>query len=472
MGLPSIDESLDKLLVAMETFPNVAVLGDAVGLARIIGLCLALCVGSYECWIMMLGRRGMDVMKLLRIVGISICISCSSWICSALQTPGKGLEAATKAMAKSKNKEVAAFELKVAQKQSEYLDRLRAVQDSIATAQQVAAIGEDANWWDKLIYNVENLGNTINNYAQRAAVAAETKVSEWVNDIIRFIGELIFQMSYYGILVAQRIFLAIMMIFCPIMFALSLAPPWNSAWSQWMSKYLSLTLWGFVTYMCLYYIDFILLYNLQQDLIAYNHLLTGSVNSWSQIGALGLQGIGSNCMYAMGMLVGAYIIRFVPEVASWLIPGGVSSGVASSAGAWSMGAAMTAGSAVGSAAGMALSGGSSVAGTLGKIGENNLKHNLTRTIIRNHYNNAYPIFSTEDETSNDDGVRNHRWLRPHLRVHRLELHRSCEQGASADIYSRRGYPISRTEGATRSQLHNGGPGAYPVVSSVFFQSAP
>lgn len=178
MGLPSIDESLDKLLVAMETFPNVAVLGDAVGLARIIGLCLALCVGSYECWMMMLGRRGMDVMKLLRIVGISICISCSSWICSALQTPGKGLESATKAMAKSKNKEVAAFELKVAQKQSEYLERLRAVQDSIATAQQVAAIGEDANWWDKLIYNVENLGNTINNYAQRAAVAAETKVSE------------------------------------------------------------------------------------------------------------------------------------------------------------------------------------------------------------------------------------------------------------------------------------------------------
>lgn len=374
MGLPSIDDSLDKLLVAMETFPNVAVLGDAVSLARIIGLLLALCVGSYECWMMMLGRRGMDVMKLLRIVGISICISCSSYICSALQTPGKGLEATTKAMAKSKNKEVAAFELKVAQKQGQYLERLRAVQDSIATAQQVAAIGEDANWWDKLIYNVENLGNTINNYAQRAAVAAETKVSEWINDVIRFVGELIFQMSYYGILVAQRIFLAIMAIFCPIMFAMSLAPPWNSAWSQWMSKYLSLTLWGVITYMCLYYIDFILLYNLQQDMIAYEHLLNGSVNSWSQIGALGLQGIGSNCMYAMGMLVGAYIIRYVPEVASWLIPGGVSSGVAGSSGAFAMGAAMTAGSAAVTATSMVAGGAGSVAGTLGAIGENNLKH--------------------------------------------------------------------------------------------------
>lgn len=351
MGLPAIDESLDRLLVAMEAFPNVAILGNTIGFARMLGLLLALCVGSYECWMMMLGRRGMDVMKLLRIIGISICISSSSWICSALQTPGKSLEATTKAMAMAKNKEVAALELKVAQKQGEYLERLRAVQDSISTAKQIAEIGEDANWWDKLIYNVENLGTTINNYAQRAAVAAETKVSEWINDVIRFVGELIFQMSYYGILVAQRIFIAIMIVFCPIMFALSLAPPWNSAWSQWMSKFLSLTLWGFVTYMCLYYIDFILMYNLQEDLVAYNHLLHGTVNSWEQIGALGLQGIGSNCMYAMGMLVGAYIIRFVPEVASWLIPGGISSGAASPAGSVAMGAATMAGSAAGSAVG-------------------------------------------------------------------------------------------------------------------------
>ena len=338
MGLPAIDESLDKLLVAMETFPKSAVLGDTVGYARVIGLCLALCVGSYEAWMMMLGRRVMDIMKILRIIGLSICITSSSWICNQLASPGKALENTTKAMAKAKNKQVAALELKVAQKQSAYLDRLREVQDSIETAKQVQEIGEDAHWWDKLIYSMENLGETINNYAQRAAVAAETKVSEWINDVIRFIGELIFQMSYYGMLVAQRIFLTIMAVFAPIMFALSIVPPWSSAWSQWVSKYLSLSLWGFVVYMCLYYIDFILMYNLQEDLTAYGKLLQGQVDSWSQIGALGLQGIGSNCMYAMGMLVGAYVIRFVPEVSSWLIPGGVSSSAGSAAGGVAAGA--------------------------------------------------------------------------------------------------------------------------------------
>ena len=330
MGLPAIDESLDKLLVAMESFPKSAILGSAIGYARVIGLCLALCVGSYECWMMMLGRRAVDVMKLLRIVGLSMCITSSSWICNQLQAPGKALEATTKAMAMAKNKEVAALERKVAEKQAAYLDRLREVQDSIDTAKQIQEIGEDAHWWDKLIYSMENLGETINNYAQRAAVAAETKVSEWINDVIRFIGELIFQMSYYGMLVAQRIFLTILGVFAPVMFAMSIVPPWSNAWSQWISKYLSLSLWGFVVYMCLYYIDFILLYNLQEDITAYSKLLQGEVNSWSQIGALGLQGIGSNCMYAMGMLVGAYVIRFVPEVASWLAAGAVA-GAASGA---------------------------------------------------------------------------------------------------------------------------------------------
>ena len=323
MGLPAVDQSLMKLLEAMETFPKSAILFNAVSIAKTLGLLLALCMGSYECWMMMLGRRGMDVMKLLRIAALSICITTSSYICSALKAPGKGLETTAMMMAQAKNREVAALELKVAEKQAGYLKRLREVQDSIETAKQVQAIGEDAHWWDKLVYNMENLGSTINNYAQRAAVAAETKVSEWINDVIRFIGELIFQMSYYGMLVAQRIFLTIMATFAPIMFALSIVPPWSNAWSQWISKYLSLSLWGFVVYMCLYYIDFILMYNLRADIKAYESLLQGTVNSWDQIGALGLQGIGSNCMYAMGMLVGAS----AGSTATTIVQGGVSHGI-------------------------------------------------------------------------------------------------------------------------------------------------
>lgn len=330
MGLPSVDESLNKLLEVMSAMPKS--LGTTQGIATTVGACIALGIGSYEAWMMMLGRRGMDVMKILRIVILSICITQSGLICSALGAPGAHLESEAKSEAEAQFRLVAGLEKKVAQKQADYLNRLRAVQDSIAKAQKVEAIGEDADWWDEIIYTVSTMGQTIENLAQRAAVATETKISEWINDIIRFLGMLVFQMAYYGMLVAQRCFMAIVQSFCPLFFALSLAPPWRSAWSQWIGKYVSLSLWGWVTYTIIYYVGFILTYNLEADITAYDGLLKGHVDSWENIGALGLQGIGSNCMYAMGMLVGFYVLKFVPEVASWLMPGGVSSGMGQAAG--------------------------------------------------------------------------------------------------------------------------------------------
>lgn len=72
MGLPVIDDNLEQILAEMSTFPAEAALGTCMNYARALGLLFALCVGSYECWMMMLGRRGMDVMKLLRIVGMSM----------------------------------------------------------------------------------------------------------------------------------------------------------------------------------------------------------------------------------------------------------------------------------------------------------------------------------------------------------------------------------------------------------------
>lgn len=343
MGLPAIDESLQHLLAAFESMPSF--MGSTMGMAKSIGCAIALCVGSYECWMMMLGRRGMDVMKILRIIGFSLCITLSGYICSMASTPGKMLEQSALQEVESSNKMVAALELKVAEKQGEYLKKLRQAQDSLNNASKLANLGENPSTWEEIKWNLQNLGTSINNLAQQATVAVETKITEWINDIVRFLGQLFFQMTYYGILVAQRIFMAIMAAFCPLMFALSLAPAFSNAWSQWLSKYISLSLWGWCVYVVMNYVNYLLQYNLEADITAYDTLLGGNVTSWENIGALGMQGIGSNCMYVMGMLVGAFILKSVPEVASWLIPGGVSSSAGHAAG----GLVTTAGVAVGGA---------------------------------------------------------------------------------------------------------------------------
>lgn len=353
MGLPAIDESLNGLLEYLrDNSPNT--LGNLTGLAVQLGMTFAVCVGAYECWMMMLNRRVIDVMKLLRIIGLAMCITASGEICTHLYWPGKALESTTKGLAKSKNKEVAKREAQVAQLQEKYYQKVRALQDSIETAKRIQEIGEDASIFDKIEYSISNLGNTIDNFSKRAAIVTETKITEWANLIIRFIGESIFQIAYYALLVMQLVFMKLLRMFAPIMFALSILPPWNNAWSQWMSKYLSISLWGFVIYLCVYYADAILLYTLEKDMTAYTALIGRSnIGSWDSIGALGMQGIGSTCMYFVGMCIGAVLLKSVPEVCSWLIPGGVSSSTAGSTGSSMISTAVQTGATTSAIAGLA-----------------------------------------------------------------------------------------------------------------------
>ena len=68
MGLPTLDPVMTSVLDYIHQ--HALFLGSWGGFAKSLGLILAMCVTSYECWMMMLGRRGIDVMKLFRIVGL------------------------------------------------------------------------------------------------------------------------------------------------------------------------------------------------------------------------------------------------------------------------------------------------------------------------------------------------------------------------------------------------------------------
>jgi len=332
MGLPLIDESLGQLLEHMRNPPTNYLFSQMYAWARALGAIGALCVGGYEAWMMILARRGMDVMKLLRIWGLSMCITFSWLICSVLRAPGYYLESTTKQMTQTENAKLDLLQVQVAKKQKEYLDSLRSKQ-----AQQEEQLeAQDNATDDGVLSNVKEwfkeLRTSIENTAKEMAVVAESKLSELANAIIRFIGEVIFQMMYYGMFIGQRIFMSILALFAPIMFGLSVFPPWRNAWSQWVSKYVTLSLWGFIIYLVIYYIDYLLWCNLQSDLKAYEGLIGDkNINTGGSIGAFGIQAVGTTCIYIVGCLAGAKILGMVPEVASWLIPGGVSSSTGSSA---------------------------------------------------------------------------------------------------------------------------------------------
>lgn len=366
MGLGVIDENLHGLLSAMQQLPSGFGLGMIMQYAKTIGLCIALGVGANECYQMMLGRRGMDIMKLLHIVIISLCISSAGTIAKIAKQPGLALEGISKSMMSNMNDEVLKQEQIVAQLQEDYINKVRESMRQLEQAQDAANAGKYGEGLEKLKHLDEILEDKLSyvgNMIQEYALVVETKICEWISLIIRLIGEILLQAILYGLLVAQRIFMHLLEAFAPLMFALSLSPHFKSAWSQWLSKFISLSLWGFVAYICMYYVFFIISYNLQQDQAAYMALMSSVSGENAQVAAIGMQAVGSTCMYIVGVLVGVKVLSMVPEAASWLIPGGVSS----SAGATSAGTVTAGASMIGGAAG-SVAGGAMTVGTIAAKG--------------------------------------------------------------------------------------------------------
>ena len=66
MGIPAIDIALERIVSGIHSSTPADVV-TITSLARVIGLIATLCVASYECWVMMLGRRSLDIFKILRI---------------------------------------------------------------------------------------------------------------------------------------------------------------------------------------------------------------------------------------------------------------------------------------------------------------------------------------------------------------------------------------------------------------------
>lgn len=364
IGLPFIDDNMGNIVTAL------GLAGPKFGLldlAKNLAVCLALGVGSYEAYMMMLGRRGMDVMKILRIIIISLCIANSGAIASALRAPGKAMEAQAKAQMDGFNAMLEDKEKEVKKSQDDFMDEMFARLDSINDARVAAAIAENSDsFTPDAVIELSMLPEKFEGWAKKGAIWLEMMIANLINTVVRWISELIFQLMYYGIIITQLVCLNLMGQFLPLAFALSLAPAYKSAWSQFISKYLAVTLWAPICYCMVCYIDIILSYQLACDQKAIAKI---TELSWAAIGGLGLDMLGTTVTYAAGLLIGAKMISMSTEIAGWLIPGGMSSGMGGAVSGGAMGAVTgAAAGAAGAAAGVA----GSTAAYLGNAGAKGL----------------------------------------------------------------------------------------------------
>lgn len=371
MGIEPIEQHLQMVINEVDRF-NFIGLWQIRRFAQVLGCALALCMSSYEGYMMILGRRSIDVLRIARIIGFSMCITQTNFIASTCGLIGNGLAESSYNQMTMKNDEVRAQLIVCSNKQKEYSDSLHATIDTLTNRQVQKMISEyydeDSDWVDDIIFSIKSTFAKAEGEIKKMVVSLETLASEFLNEGFRFVGEVVFEVTFFGIILASKFMMRVLVAFCPIAFALSIIPPWASAWSSWISKYVSISLWPFLCYSCVTFVNYILLFEIGTDLAAYDTLLGKNpltAGTWQGIFMLGVQNVGATCRYVIALLLGAILLKFVPEIASWLIPGGASSSIGSAVGGMVSSATMMGGSVALSSSASAVKGGAAITNKVG-----------------------------------------------------------------------------------------------------------
>ncbi len=388
-GLPAIDENLEKVIDALQGY-NIGSFGGITEMAAGWAWLFLFIMLSWE-FIKMIGLNYQwSLAKLLRPFAFVILLSFYGTFADAIMAPGNALKGAGRGMATVQNKMVEKKQKEVDSLANKYRNLLvakitnyRSIEKTMAQQRTAERQLEEEK---SLLGILESLGGatlsaTVGNVAGPAgaiagavanpvkgaieeirkifidgeediftstykdlealgkqwAVTLETTVAEMINEFIKFLSELALQMMYYGMLIVAEFGRQVLYMFGPLAIAVSVIPPFSDAWSTWVARMVNITLYPFLVFICIAMIDEVFMVTLDTDLKAYQELLkeaeeiTGNM-PWEKIGELGLSSLGSTVSYVAAALAGSYAMKMVPEVASWIMPAGASSGIAAAAG--------------------------------------------------------------------------------------------------------------------------------------------
>ena len=339
MGFSAIDKNLSSLLFQLDMYVK-RVFHPVTALAFRLSYLLVFVMLSWECIQMIGGYRMWQLGRILRPIALAFFISMYTPITNSIGEIVLKPNEFFKSQAQTENNTVAAKEKQVAVLSTEYKDSINS-----KLAQQKKLEEEEINAQMKngetgLVDGaVKTIKLELDNIAKKSMIWIETKVMEVVNWILRFIGEIIWQMMYYGIIICAKFGWGVLYMFGPLAFAISIVPPFANAWSTWLARYINISLYPMLIFAAVALIDQMFIYSLNMDIKMYTNLIhpvpgIGDVatgTNWSDIWALGMNNIGTTTSYVGALLAGSFAIKMVPEVASWIMPASAAQGLSEAA---------------------------------------------------------------------------------------------------------------------------------------------
>lgn len=293
--------------------------GSFIGISTVLAGTFALIFLGIESYKMMMGETELRVNTILRpfLIGLVIML----WVpflgvidapCNALTQAGKEIfenQIQTVNQLQRTRAAVAdSITMKIVKQSAESEEA-----EALSTDEEVHRLGIRL---DGIVDKIQNLG-----------IYVVGKIRQILFSFFETIIITIWQAIVYLIMFLGMIFFkSILAIVGPLAFAFSLLPSWRDAWSTWVSKYISVSLYGFIAYIDLAVSMAIIQYGIEDDI----DVLTQANLEDEAFTLFTCFASGFHNNFIPALIVSAISLLLIPKVAEWIVPSSGTSQAASS----------------------------------------------------------------------------------------------------------------------------------------------
>jgi hypothetical protein len=312
MGFDVVDEHLMNIVNNLNLFFQKYYTGF-ISAGQALGAVLSIFVIAGEAYKVMLQKQGFDVLAIMRPVAFAMIIALWIPFTTALAAVPKLMETYAQSIFDKEQTEVKLLRETRTKEAYKVRERVREAKAAADLAQKQITDGSN---WDKLVEMGSDFLDTIKEQLASFGTIFQAHVNQILEEWVLKLGQFFWQIAVYLLFFIKETFAGILIITGPLTFGLSVIPAWKDAWSQWIARYISVLLYGFVGYIVLAAAMQLVKYGIEYDIKV---LMNANSNSQA-FASYSDSSVITAIFHFVTLMVGAAAIKMVPELSTWIIP--------------------------------------------------------------------------------------------------------------------------------------------------------
>ncbi len=305
-------------------------LADAQALSAIFML-IFFAARSYG---MISGDKRLEIMPLLRPFGLVMVILWWPAFTKVLAYPGELVEKRTEQLFDGSQTQINDLRLHRAKLMVDVADELFKLQASTEVAKTEADTWYE-NAWESVKSSVKDgfaeVWNPVVEMRNRLQISLQLLASSLLETLAIWV----LRISVYVIFIVQIIFSTILIILGPFSVAASILPWYQRSFTEWIARFISVSLYSGIAYLVMYVASLFQQYALEAEISRYTELLSGDGESIEKLSWFAANGVLSFGVVIITFIIGALTMFTVPSISTWIVN---TSGVSSAASAMGSGA--------------------------------------------------------------------------------------------------------------------------------------